>query len=97
MDTLAVQLAVPLAGPALDLHQLVNTPCRAHKVKAVTALRSVTALQKLAEVRVRGVRSGARLLFDNAAYALVALPGDWKRRYFQMAQGASFLVQSSFR
>ena len=34
MDTLAVQLAVPLAEPALDFHQLVNAPCRAHKKKA---------------------------------------------------------------
>ena len=32
-DTLAVQLAVPLAGPALDFNQLVSAPCRAHKEK----------------------------------------------------------------
>ncbi len=31
VDTLAVRLAVPLAGPALDFHQLVIAPCRAHK------------------------------------------------------------------
>jgi hypothetical protein len=33
MDTLAVQLTVPLAGPVLDFHQPVNAPCRAHKEK----------------------------------------------------------------
>ncbi len=31
MDTLAVRLAVPLAGPALDFHQPVIAPCRAHQ------------------------------------------------------------------
>ena len=35
-DTLAVQLAVPLAGPALDFNQLVSAPCRAHKNKRAT-------------------------------------------------------------
>jgi hypothetical protein len=33
-DTLAVRLAVPLAGPALDFNQLVSAPCRAHKEKS---------------------------------------------------------------
>ena len=32
-DTLAVQLALPLAGYALDFKQPVSTPCRAHKRK----------------------------------------------------------------
>jgi len=32
-DTLAVRLAVPLAGPALDLNQQVSAPCRAHNKK----------------------------------------------------------------
>jgi hypothetical protein len=32
-DTLAVQLALPLAGCALDFNQPVSTPCRAHKQK----------------------------------------------------------------
>jgi hypothetical protein len=31
MDTLAVRLTVPLAGPVLDFNQLVNAPCRAHQ------------------------------------------------------------------
>jgi hypothetical protein len=31
MDTLAVQLTVPLAGPVLDFNQHVNAPCRAHQ------------------------------------------------------------------
>src|SRR5690625_2407613 len=31
MNTLAVQLAVPLAGPAEDFHLQVSAPCRAHK------------------------------------------------------------------
>jgi hypothetical protein len=31
MDTLAVRLAVPLAGPALDFNQQVSAPCRAHQ------------------------------------------------------------------
>ena len=50
MDTLAVQLAVPLAEPALDFHQLVNAPCRAHKVKmahfSVRHFRSIVDLSK---------------------------------------------------
>ena len=29
MDTLAIRLAVPLAGSALDFNQLVSAPCRA--------------------------------------------------------------------
>jgi hypothetical protein len=33
MDTLAVRLALPLAGCALDLNQQVSAPCRAHKAK----------------------------------------------------------------
>src|SRR5512141_1531371 len=32
-DTLAVQLALPLAGYALDFNQLVSAPCRAHEDK----------------------------------------------------------------
>jgi len=39
-DTLAVQLAVPLAGPALDFNHLVSVPCRAHKETARTLLRA---------------------------------------------------------
>jgi hypothetical protein len=31
MDTLAVQLTLPLAGCVEDLHLLVSAPCRAHK------------------------------------------------------------------
>ena len=34
MDTLAVRLAVPLAGPALDFNQLVSAPCWAHNEKS---------------------------------------------------------------
>src|SRR5699024_7403084 len=34
MNTLAVQLAVPLAGPAEDFHLQVSAPCRAHKKRA---------------------------------------------------------------
>jgi hypothetical protein len=33
MDTLAVQLTVPLVGPVEDLHLRVIAPCRAHKKK----------------------------------------------------------------
>src|SRR5512137_1904765 len=33
MDTLAVRLAVPLVGPALDFHQQAIAPCRAHQKK----------------------------------------------------------------
>ena len=33
MDTLAVRLALPLAGCALDFNQLVSAPCRAHNEK----------------------------------------------------------------
>ena len=33
MDTLAVQLAVPLAGPAWDLNPQESARCRAHKKK----------------------------------------------------------------
>jgi hypothetical protein len=33
VDTLAVRLALPLAGCALDFSQLVSTPCRAHIIK----------------------------------------------------------------
>jgi hypothetical protein len=39
MDTLAVRLAVPLAGPALDFHQQVIAPCRAHKEMAACLRR----------------------------------------------------------
>jgi len=31
MDTLAVQLTVPLAGPVRDLNPKESAPCRAHK------------------------------------------------------------------
>jgi len=31
MDTLAVRLTVPLAGPVEDLHLQVGAPCRAHE------------------------------------------------------------------
>jgi hypothetical protein len=34
MDTLAVQLAVPLAGPARDFNPRESAPCRAHQKKA---------------------------------------------------------------
>src|SRR6185312_5775112 len=34
MDTLAVQLALPLAGCVEDFHLQVNAPCRAHITKA---------------------------------------------------------------
>jgi hypothetical protein len=34
IETLAVQLAVPLAGSALDIHQQVSTPCQANQKKA---------------------------------------------------------------
>ena len=37
MDTLAVRLALPLAGCALDFNQQVSAPCRAHKTKALPA------------------------------------------------------------
>jgi len=33
MDTLAVQLTLPLAGCVEVLHLLVSAPCRAHKCK----------------------------------------------------------------
>jgi hypothetical protein len=33
MDTLAVQLTLPLAGCVEDFHLQVNAPCRAHKIK----------------------------------------------------------------
>ena len=33
MDTLAVRLTVPLAGPVLDFNQQVSAPCRAHQQK----------------------------------------------------------------
>jgi hypothetical protein len=33
MDTLAVQLTLPLAGCVEDLHLLVSAPCRAHKTE----------------------------------------------------------------
>jgi len=34
MDTLAVQLTLPLAGCVEDFHLQVNAPCRAHIKKA---------------------------------------------------------------
>jgi hypothetical protein len=34
MDTLAVRLVVPLAGPALDFNQPVSAPCWAHNEKS---------------------------------------------------------------
>ena len=34
MDTLAVRLTVPLAGPVLDFNQQVSAPCRAQHKKA---------------------------------------------------------------
>jgi hypothetical protein len=33
MDTLAVQLTLPLAGYVEDLHLQVSAPCRAHQKK----------------------------------------------------------------
>jgi hypothetical protein len=33
MDTLAVQLTIPLVGFVGDFHSLVRTPCRAHKTR----------------------------------------------------------------
>jgi hypothetical protein len=35
MDTLAVQLTIPLTGLVGDLHSLVSAPCRAHKKEAL--------------------------------------------------------------
>ena len=35
VDTLAVRLAVPLAGSAEDFHLQVSAPCRAHKKEAL--------------------------------------------------------------
>jgi hypothetical protein len=35
MDTLAVQLTIPLVGFVGDFHSLVRTPCRAHSKKKV--------------------------------------------------------------
>ena len=50
MDTLAVRLAVPLAGPALDFHQLVIAPCRAHHQKGRIRPGSSHVSQALAPI-----------------------------------------------
>jgi len=42
MDTLAVRQAVPLAGPALDFHQLAIAPCRAHHKKETGLIKPVS-------------------------------------------------------
>src|SRR5690625_1804531 len=39
MNTLAVQLALPLAGPAEDFHLQVSAPCRAHKKEQDSHIR----------------------------------------------------------
>jgi hypothetical protein len=45
-DTLAVQLALPLAGCALDFNQPVSTPCRAHKREDPGVISRVFVLKK---------------------------------------------------
>lgn len=40
MDTLAVQLTLPLAGCVEDFHLLVSAPCRAHKLKTLWPIGS---------------------------------------------------------
>jgi hypothetical protein len=44
-DTLAVQLALPLAGCALDFDQLIGAPCRAHKKRDRIFIRSLCDLK----------------------------------------------------
>ena len=53
-DTLAVRLALPLAGCALDFNQLVSAPCRAHKAKGPKHLFRPFK-EKLAATYSRGV------------------------------------------
>ena len=52
MDTLAVRLALPLAGCALDFNQLVSAPCRAHNKKRPLA-RSLRASKREAVFHFR--------------------------------------------
>jgi len=43
VNTLAVQLTVPLIGSVVDFHHQVFAPCRAHKPKAATFASNVAA------------------------------------------------------
>jgi hypothetical protein len=45
MDTLAVQLTLPLAGCVEDLHLLVSAPCRAHQQKRAVSFRGSPSRQ----------------------------------------------------
>jgi hypothetical protein len=38
VDTLAVQLTLPLAGYVEDLHLQVSAPCRAHQIQPRTSV-----------------------------------------------------------
>ncbi len=47
MDTLAVQLTIPLAGFVRNFHSQVSAPCRAHKEKGkAVCLASLWFLEK---------------------------------------------------
>ena len=47
MDTLAVRLTVPLAGPVEDLHlQVIQFATTAYRIAPVTALRAMPGAQK---------------------------------------------------
>ena len=65
MDTLAVQLTIPLTGLVGDLHSLESAPCRAH---IIVRAREADAYEKYPDVPLVP-RSGTRR-FVHASAAL---------------------------
>jgi len=59
--TLAVRLALPLAGCALDSNQLVSAPCRAHPTKAAAGRHFYGKSNKDSGIRRKTLRSMSRL------------------------------------
>jgi len=61
MDTLAVQLTLPLAGCVEDLHLQVSAPCWAHRQKS--RIRTI----RLSKIKLEAIPIGNGLLFGCSA------------------------------
>jgi hypothetical protein len=59
MDTLAVQLTLPLAGCVEDFHLQVSAPCRAHKAKRPGRIARASLL--FSNLRFRSAGYASRL------------------------------------
>jgi bifunctional non-homologous end joining protein LigD len=74
MDTLAVQLAVPLAGPAWDFNPQESAPCRAHEKKDGRRLLIRKSGAEIHGINRRGLETG---LPETIIQSIHKLPGDF--------------------